>query len=110
MSFHGAKVIVGGYMVRYPMGGVALNTGWFGDRSAMYMACGRPVAVQDTGFSRKLPIGEGVFAVSTVSEAAEAIDAISSRPAFHGQAARDIAVEYFDAPRVMQQVLVAAGV
>ena len=51
---------------------VATNIGWFSERSAAYLASGRPVVMQDTGFSRHLPCGRGLFAVRTVEEAAAA--------------------------------------
>ena len=61
----------------------ALNTGWFSDRSTVYLARGRPVILQDTGFSAHLPVGEGLFAVRTADEAASAIDAVLTRPTIH---------------------------
>ena len=67
---------------------VALRTGWFSDRSAVYLAAGRPVVMQDTGFGAHLPVGEGLFAVSSVEEAAGAIDAIESDRARHAARAR----------------------
>jgi len=59
-------------------GFVAMQTGWFSERSAVYLANGRPVVMQDTGFSSHLPCGRGLFAVRDVDEAAEAIARIDS--------------------------------
>ena len=58
---------------------VATNSGWTSDRSAAYLSSGRPVVVQDTGFSAHIPCGEGLFAIRTVEEAASAIEAINSQ-------------------------------
>ena len=89
-------------------GFVALETGWFSDRSAAFLASGRPVVLQETGFSRHLPTGEGLFAVRNVDEAAAAIDAIESDPGRHMRAAREIACEHLDAPKVLRSFLDAA--
>jgi hypothetical protein len=75
--------------------------GWFSCRSACYLAAGRPVAVQDTGFSAVLPVGEGLLAFSTVEEAVAAIKEIEANYARHAKAARALAVEYFDAAKVL---------
>ena len=88
---------------------VRLRTGWFSDRSATYLAAGRPVVTQDTGFGCVLPTGEGLFAVATVDEAAAAIEAIESDPARHRRAAAAIAREYFDADVVLSRLLTEAG-
>src|SRR5205823_2133013 len=74
--------------------------GWFSDRSACYLAAGRPVVLQATGFADLLPTGRGLFSVGTVEEAAEAIRAIRSDYARHSAAARAIAREHFDSGRV----------
>lgn len=84
---------------------VALHTGWFSDRSAAYLASGRPVILQDTGFSEVLPCGEGLFAVTTPEQAAAAIDAVRSDPARHADAARQIVREHLSADRVMSCVV-----
>jgi hypothetical protein len=75
---------------------VRLRTGWFSDRSATYLACGRPVVTQETGFSNVLPTGAGLFAFSTMAEILEAIDAINADYNQHSQAARQIADQYFN--------------
>ena len=85
------------------------RTGWFSDRSACYLAAGRPVITQETGFSRVLPTGRGLFAFSTMDEILAAIDAIESDPVAHGRAAREIAAEYFAAERVLGSLMARAG-
>lgn len=83
--------------------GVYVDTqcGWFSDRSARYLAAGRPVIVQDTGFGRNLPVGEGLFAFRTPEDAIAAACEVVRDPAAHGRAARQIAREYFDARVVL---------
>jgi hypothetical protein len=84
---------------------VRLRTGWFSDRSACYLAAGRPVVVQDTGFGTVLPVGEGLFAFNTTDEALAAFEAIESDYGRHSRAAREIAEEYFRAEKVLAQML-----
>jgi hypothetical protein len=84
-------------------------TGWFSDRSACYLAAGRPVITQDTGFGRTLPTGEGLFAFSDIDGALAAVDAVESDPVRHARAAREIAREHFDAQRVVGSLLERAG-
>jgi GT2 family glycosyltransferase len=79
---------------------ISFRTGWFSDRSATYLASGRPVITQDTGFGRALPVGEGLFAFSSEEEAVEAVARIDAEPERQRQAARELAVEYF-APEVV---------
>lgn len=79
--------------------------GWFSCRSACYLAAGRPVAVQDTGFSRVLPVGEGLLTFTTVAEAVAAIQEIEVDYARHAKAARALAVEYFDAAKVLTRLI-----
>ena len=88
---------------------VETNSGWFSDRSAVYLASGRPVVMQDTGFSAHLPCGEGLFAVRSVEEAAAAISEIDSNYARHARKAREIAGEYLDAPKVIGRLLDEIG-
>ena len=88
---------------------VATNVGWFSERSAAYLASGRPVVMQDTGFSRHLPCGRGLFAVRTVDEAAAAIEEIEAAPQRHGQWAREIALEHLDTSRVLGDMLKELG-
>ncbi len=90
-------------------GFVATNSGWFSDRSAVYLASGRPVVQQETGFSAHLPCGEGLFAVRDVDDAAAAIEAIQTDPERHARAAREIACEHLDAKKVLGKVLEEIG-
>jgi hypothetical protein len=89
---------------------VVSRSGWFSDRSVCYLAAGRPVIVQNTAFSNFLPTGAGLFGFSTLDEAATAIEAVSSNYEKHSRAARDLAREYFDADRVVRNVLETVGV
>ncbi len=86
-------------------GYVAGRTGWFSCRSACYLAAGRPVIVQDTGFSEMMPIGEGVLAFDDVEGAADAIRTVESHYDKHCKAARAFAVEYFDSDKVLNQLV-----
>jgi hypothetical protein len=84
---------------------VAANTGWFSDRSAAYLARGRPVVIEETGFSSHLPSGEGLLAVRNVSEAADAIDRVLCDYHRHARRAREIALEHLDASKVLGRFL-----
>jgi hypothetical protein len=86
-------------------GYVASGSGWFSERTANYLALGRPAVVQDTGFSRHLPTGEGLFAFDDAQGAAAAIDAVESNYARHASAARELVAEHFDASRVLTRLL-----
>lgn len=91
-------------------GYVGTRSGWFSDRSAAYLAAGRPVVVQATGFEDVLPVGEGLFAVTSTEEAVEAMRAIRSQYERHSRAAREIAHRYMDAERLAATVLDACGI
>jgi hypothetical protein len=91
-------------------GYVATNCGWFSDRSAAYLASGRPVVMQDTGFSDHLPCGRGLLAVHTVDEAAAAIDEINSDYEAHSRWGREIADGYLDTRTVLGRLLNELGV
>jgi hypothetical protein len=88
---------------------VATRSGWFGDRSAAYLAAGRPVVLQDTGISAHLPCGEGLFAVESVEEAAAAVREIEADYDRHSRAARDLAREFLSADRVLPRLLEEIG-
>ncbi len=79
--------------------------GWFSCRSACYLAAGRPVVVQDTGFSNMLPTGEGLLAFRTLEEAVSQIQAVNADYAHHSRAARAIAEEFFDSNAVLCELL-----
>lgn len=89
---------------------VATNSGWFSDRSAAYLASGRPVVLQDTGFSAHLPCGRGLFAVRTVEQAADAINEIEGDYKSHSRWAREIAAEYLDASTILGGLLKNLGI
>lgn len=84
-------------------GYVAGQSGWFSCRSACYLAAGRPVVVQDTGFG--LPTGEGILKFSSVEEAAAGIREVEADYSRHEKAARAIAEEYFDSDKVLSHLL-----
>lgn len=86
-------------------GYVVTNSGWFSERSACYLASGRPVVVQDTGFSKWLKTGAGVIAFSNLDEALAGIEKINSRYEFHCKAARAIAEKYFDSNKVLSHLI-----
>jgi hypothetical protein len=86
-------------------GYVASRSGWFSDRSACYLASGRPVVAQETGFGAFLPTGEGLLAFTTTAEAADASRKVMSDPKRHGAAARVLAEEFFDARKVLPRLL-----
>jgi hypothetical protein len=80
---------------------VETNSGWFSDRTAAYLASGRPALVQDTGFSRTLPTGEGLVAFTTMQEAVAGARAICGAYEQHSRAARALAETYFDSDHVL---------
>jgi hypothetical protein len=88
---------------------VRSNSGWFSDRSACYLAAGRPVVTMRTGFSKFFPVGCGLFEYATHDEALAAIDAIVADYPTHSRAARAIAREYFAADRVLGSLLSSSG-
>ena len=88
---------------------VRLRSGWFSDRSATYLAAGRPVITQETGFSNVFPTGRGLFGFTTKEEILEAIDAIRADYAAHTRAAVDIARAYFSYDVVLADLLEKVG-
>jgi hypothetical protein len=87
---------------------VARRSGWFSDRTACYLAAGRPALVQDTGWSAHVPSGTGLLAFSTAEEAAEGLDRLERDYALHATRARGIACEHFEAARVLVPLLETA--
>lgn len=87
----------------------ALPSGWFSDRSACFLASGRPVITQASGFESWLPTGEGLFSFGTIDEAAAALEAIERDPICHASAARHIAEQHFDAKQVLRELLERIG-
>ena len=81
------------------------KTGWFSCRTACYLAAGRPAVVQETGWSRHLPSDRGVLPFTTLDEAAEGLSKVTRNYSEHSKAAREIALEFFDATKVCQNLL-----
>lgn len=88
---------------------IVFQTGWFSDRAATYLAAGRPVINQDTGFRHHLPVGEGLFSFRTEDDCVAAIEAIEADYPRHARAAREIAREYLAHDRVLPPLLATAG-
>lgn len=86
-------------------GYIVAQTGWFSCRSACYLAAGRPVIVQDTGFGQVIPVGEGVLTFSNMDKAVEAINKVEADYQTHALAAREIAEQYFDSDRVLARLI-----
>jgi hypothetical protein len=85
------------------------KTGWFSDRSACYLAAGRPVITQQTGFSKFLPTGRGLFGFQTMDDILLAVDAIESDYEGNCCAAREIAAEHFATEKVVSSLMQRAG-
>jgi hypothetical protein len=86
------------------------NSGWFSDRSAHYLASGKPVLAQSTGFERYLPVEQGLITFSTMEEAVASISAINQDYEAHCLAAREFAQEYLDYRKVLPKMLEAWAV
>ena len=86
-------------------GYVESRCGWFSDRSAAYLASGRPVVAQNTGFDAALPVGEGLLAFADEDEAVAAVETVCSDYDSHRRASRRIAEEYLDSDRVLGRLL-----
>jgi hypothetical protein len=80
---------------------VETQCGWFSDRTTRYLASGKPALVQDTGFSRRLPVGEGLVTFRTLEEAIVGAERIIRDYEKHSRAARAIAEEYFESDKVL---------
>jgi len=89
---------------------VRLKTGWFSDRTACYLAAGRPAITQDTSFDGAIPTGKGLFAFRSVADIRAAVEAIASDYAGQCRAAREIAREYFEAKKVVGAMIERLGV
>lgn len=83
--------------------------GWVSDRTACYLASGRPVVAQDTGAGAHVPTGEGLLAFSTLDEAASATEDVVADYPRHAKAARALAADVFDAPRVIGALVSRLG-
>ncbi len=89
---------------------VDTNSGWFSDRTVRYLASGKPALVQDTGFSRNYPVGEGLMPFRTLQEAIEGAERIARDYEAHCAAARALAEEYFDSDRVLGGLIDQVGI
>ncbi len=91
--------------------GIYVDTvsGWFSDRTVRYLASGKPALVQDTGFSRTLPVGDGLLAFSTLQEAIAGAERISADYEHHCRAARKLAEAFFDSEKVLSQLMKEIG-
>lgn len=83
--------------------------GWFSDRSVCYLASGRPVLAQDTGFAQRYPTGEGLLAFTTLDDAHAGAEEIARDYARHSRAARAVTEEYFDSDKVLARLLEKVG-
>ena len=89
---------------------VDTNSGWFSDRTVDYLAAGKPALVQDTGFSRNYPVGEGLVPFRTLKEAAAGAEEIARDYEKHCRSAHQIAKEFFDSDKVLSQLIEEVGV
>ena len=87
------------------LGYVVAGSGWFSDRSAVYLASGRPVLAQDTGFGRRLPTGEGLLPFTSTDDVIAGLDALERDYEAHRAAARRIAEDHLAADRVLGSLL-----
>jgi hypothetical protein len=87
---------------------VETGSGWFSERSAVYLASGRPVVAQSTAYEQWLPTGDGLFSFSTADQAAAAFEAIEGDYTRHCRAARDLAETYFRAETVLAPLIATA--
>jgi hypothetical protein len=90
-------------------GYVAAHCGWFSDRSICYLASGRPVIAQETGFSNFIPKGEGLWAFETIDDILSSIELINTNYKSQAHAARSIAEIYFDSNKVLSNLLYKIG-
>ncbi len=81
------------------------NSGWFSGRSAVYLASGKPVLTQDTHWSKYIPSGMGLLAISNLETAAHAVKEVTGNYERHSQAAKEIAHEYFDSNKILSDIL-----
>jgi hypothetical protein len=90
-------------------GYVESRCGWFSDRSICYLASGRPVIAQETGFSKFFSTGEGLFAFDSIEEVLTSIEALNRDYQRHAHAARALAEEHFDSDKVLTRLLQNVG-
>ena len=90
-------------------GYVKTKNGWISDRTACYLASGKPTLVQSTGFESQPPVGKGLLTFATIEEAVEGISAINDDYLTHCRAARQIAEEHFNSDLVLGSILERVG-
>jgi hypothetical protein len=90
-------------------GYVVAQCGWFSDRSVAYLASGRPVIAQETGFSQFLPTGEGLFRFKTAEDVLAGVEELNRDYPRHSRAARQLAEVYFNSDIVLSRLLDALG-
>jgi hypothetical protein len=88
---------------------VETRSGWFSERSLAYLASGKPVLAQDTGFAERYPTGEGLLAFNGLEEARAGVEAICAEPERHAHAAREVAAEHFESGKVLGRLLEAVA-
>ena len=88
---------------------VRTASGWFSDRSACYLASGKPVLAQDTGLRSLYSVGEGLVVFSSFEEAVVGAEYIRADYARHARTARELAVEYFASDKVLGLLLDQVG-
>jgi hypothetical protein len=89
---------------------VRLNTAWFSDRSACYLAAGRPVIIQETGFTKFYGGEAGLLSFRTLGEIVDAVNQINADYPKHSRAADALAREFFEAKKVLKSILDRAGI
>jgi hypothetical protein len=88
---------------------VDTNSGWFSDRTVRYLASGKPALVQETGFSRHYPTGEGLLTFKTLDEAVDGAERIAGDYGKHCAAARRVAEAHFDSDKVIREIAETIG-
>jgi len=91
-------------------GCIKSNCGWIGERNIAYLCAGKPVILQDTGFSEFLPTGKGLFAFTNMQEAVDAVNDVNKDYEYHCKEARKVAEKYFDSDKVLGKMLKQCGV
>jgi hypothetical protein len=84
---------------------VQTRSGWFSDRSACYLASGKPVVAQNTGIEHRYPVGDGLITFSSLEEAVSGVQEVLGNYAHHSACARELAHEYFDSDKVLGGLL-----
>jgi hypothetical protein len=81
------------------------RSGWFSDRTTRYLASGKPALVQDTGFARRIPVGDGLIPFRTVEDAVAGVRHIAEHYSHHATAARHLAEKHFAAEVVLSRFI-----